>query len=169
MSTLFVDGVATEDTWQFVDGEAPVPEGDDVIVSLQLFKDQTHALVTRNAGRLGVHLEADDQIDEIVDHLDSLSLVSVAFPSFADGRAFSKARLLRDRHGFEGEVRGTGDIRIDQVSHMRRCGCDALLISHQPTIDAIVEGNSPALNLYYQPALGDAASQNGKSWARRAG
>ncbi len=169
MSTLFINGKASEDTWQFVDGEAPVPEGDDVIVSLQLFKDQTHALLTRNSGRLGVHLEADDQIDEITDHIEHLSLVSLAFPWFADGRAFSKARLLRDRHEFKGEVRGTGDIRIDQVSHMHRCGCDTLLISHQPTIDAVLEGNSPALNLYYQPALGDTASKNGRSWARRAG
>jgi len=140
-----------------------------VIVSLQVFKDNTHELLTRNSGRLGVHLEADDQIEEITDHLENLSLVSLAFPSFADGRAFSKARLLRDRHGFELEIRGTGDIRIDQVSHMYRCGCDALLISHQSTIYSLMDDKDPGLDLYYQPSvLGGEKAVSGKAWARRA-
>ncbi|NKB53898.1 MAG: DUF934 domain-containing protein [Rhizobiaceae bacterium] len=169
MSTLFVDGAVHEDRWVSVDGEQPVPEGEDVIVSLAVFEAQSHALVTRNAGRLGVYLEAGDQIEAIADHLDHIVLVALDFPSFADGRAFSKARLLRDRYQFEGQIRATGDIRIDQVSHMRRSGFDAFQVSHQPTIDSLIEDKDSGLDLFYQPAVGDSAERiAGKNWARRA-
>jgi len=171
MSTLFVNGAVTEDQWVSVDGEQPVPEGEDVIVSLAVFEEQPHALLTRNAGRLGAYLEADDQIDAIADHLELISLVALDFPSFADGRAFSKARLLRDRYGFADQIRATGDVRIDQISHMRRSGFDAFLVSHQPTIDSLTEIKDSGLDLFYQPAIEGAEARPalaGKSWARRA-
>ena len=69
MTTLFIDGAVAEDPWVSIDGEQPVPEAEDVIVSLALFEAQRHALLTRNEGRLGVYLEADDQIDAIADDL----------------------------------------------------------------------------------------------------
>ncbi|MEP1207409.1 MAG: DUF934 domain-containing protein [Rhizobiaceae bacterium] len=171
MSTLFVGGSVTEDRWVSIDGEQPVPEGEDVVVSLAIFEEQRHALLTRNVGKLGVYLEADDQIDTIVDDLDKISLVALDFPSFADGRAYSKARLLRDRHGFGGQVRATGDVRIDQVQHMRRSGFDALQVSHQPTVDSLMEIKDAGLDLFYQPAIEGAealSSMGGRSWARRA-
>ena len=171
MTTLFIDGAVAEDPWVSIDGEQPVPEAEDVIVSLALFEAQRHALLTRNEGRLGVYLEADDQIDAIAGDLGKIDLVALNFPSFADGRAFSKARLLRDRHGFAGEIRATGDVRIDQVQHMRRSGFNALAVHHQPTVDSLMEINDAGLNLFYQPAIEGAearSSSGGKSWARRA-
>ena len=170
MSTLFVNGEIAEDRWVRIDGEQPVPEGEDIIVSLPVFEAQSHELLTRNSGRLGVYLEADDQIEAITDHLHRLSLVALDFPSFADGRAFSKARLLRDRHSFAGQIRATGDIRIDQVSHMHRSGFDALQVRHQPTIDSLTEVKDLGLNVFYQPAIEGAEARPaliGKSWARR--
>jgi uncharacterized protein (DUF934 family) len=168
MSTLYVNGAALEDSWVSIDGEQPVPEGEDVIVSLNMLQEQDHGLLRRNSGRLGVHLEAGESIDDIADHLEHLSLVALDFPSFADGRAFSQARLLRDRHGFEGQVRATGDVRIDQVSHMRRCGFNAMLVTNRPTIDALNEEIDSGLDLFYQPAVGDNDVRvAGKSWARR--
>lgn len=171
MATLFIDGAVAEDLWVSIDGEQPVPEGEDVIVSLSLFEEQRHALLTRNEGRLGVYLEADDQIDTIAEDLNKIELVALDFPSFADGRAFSKARLLRDQHDFGGQIRATGDVRIDQVQHMRRSGFDALQIRHQPTVDSLMEIKDAGLNLFYQPAIEGAearSSSGGRSWARRA-
>ena len=167
MSTLFKNGAVADDTWVTVEGEQPVPEGVDVIVSLDVFKENRDALLARNDGRVGVFLDTLEAVEDIADDLGSLALVSLNFPSFADGTSYSKARLLRDRHGFEGEVRAVGDIRIDQVAFFKRCGCDALVVSHQPTIDALIEGNDPSIHLYYQPALQDAASNGGKKWTRR--
>ncbi|MEM8751109.1 MAG: DUF934 domain-containing protein [Pseudomonadota bacterium] len=170
MPTLFVDGLAVEDTWTLVDGEQPIPDGEDVIVTLPVYQANRDKLLARNDGRVGVHLDPLEPVEAIADDLDHLALVSLDFPSFADGTSFSKARLLRDRHGFEGEVRATGDIRIDQVSHMQRCGFDALSISHQATINSLIEVKDPSLKLYYQPALGDSDTRiSGKAWARRAG
>lgn len=171
MSTLFINGAVVEDRWVRVDGEQPVPEGEDVIVSLSVFEERSHDLLTRNSGQLGVYLEADDQIDKVSNHLDRISLVALDFPSFADGRAFSKARLLRDRHGFSGQIRAAGDVRIDQVSHMRRSGFDALQVRHQPTIDSLTEIKDSGLELFYQPAIEGTEVRpalSGKSWARRA-
>ena len=167
MSTLFKNGAVAEDTWVTIEGEQPIPNGSDVIVSLDVFKANRDTLLARNDGRVGVFLEPLEPIEDIADDLSSLALVSLNFPSFADGTSFSKARLLRDRHGFEGEVRAVGDIRIDQLAFFKRCGCDALLVTHRPTIDAIVEGKDPSIHLYYQPALQDAATNGGKKWTRR--
>ncbi len=169
MSTLFVNGALAEDRWVSIEGDQPVPEGEDVLVSMPYFEQNRHALLTRNAGRLGVYLEAGEQVMPLADDLDHLALISLDFPSFADGRAFSKARLLRDKYGFEGQIRATGDVRIDQISHMRRSGCDALQVSHQPTIDALIDVKDPGLELYYQPAaVSEGSAVTGKSWARRA-
>ncbi len=167
MSTLFVNGAVAEDVWVPVEGEQPIPEGVDVIVTLDLFKANRDALLARNDGRVGVYLDTLEPIEEIADDLSSISLISLNFPSFADGTSFSKARLLRDRYCFEEEVRAVGDIRIDQVAFFKRCGCDALLVTHQPTIDALIEGKDPSIHLFYQPALHDAASNGGKKWTRR--
>ncbi len=167
MSTLFVKGVVAEDVWVTVEGEQPIPEGVNVIVTLDVFKENRDALLARNDGRVGVYLDTLEPLEDIADDLSSVALVSLNFPSFADGTSFSKARLLRDRYGFEGEVRAVGDIRIDQVAFFKRCGCDALLITHQPTIDAIIEGKDPSIHLFYQPALQDTASNGGKKWTRR--
>ncbi len=169
MSYLYKDGAFQSDKWLTIDGDQPVPEGEDVIVSLTLFEEHQHALLTRNSGRLGVHLEAAEQLDAIVPHLDKFDVVSLDFPTFADGRAFSKARWLRDQHGYAGEVRAVGDVRIDQVSHMKRCGIDALLVTHQQTIDSLTDIKDPGLQLYYQPSAIDGETKaGGRAWARRA-
>ena len=65
-------------------------------------------------------LQPGDQLEKIADLLDQLSLVALAFPAFSDGRSFSKAELLRSRHHFEGAVRATGQVLVDQLPHMLR-------------------------------------------------
>jgi len=71
-----------------------------------------------------VRIEPGDDARELLPFLDRLALVEVNFPSFADGRGYSAARILREA-GFTGELRAVGDILIDQLSHLRRCGFDA--------------------------------------------
>ena len=58
-------------------------------------------------------------------YLASLPLIAVHFGSTGDGRGFTQARLLRERHGYKGELRAVGQIRIDQVFFLARCGFDA--------------------------------------------
>lgn len=168
MATLFTDGRITDDPWMMVDGDQPVPADEDVIVTSDILLAGADTQFSDRKGRLGVYLTADEQISTVAEQLKDVDLVALDFPSFADGRAFSKARLLKDEYGFAGEVRAVGDIRLDQVALMLRCGFDSLLISHQPTIDALKEGRDPGLKLFYQPAAGETGLPvSGKAWARR--
>lgn len=60
--------------------------------------------------------------------LDGVARVDLHFPKFADGRAFSQAFLLRRRLGFQGEIRATGDVLVDQVVQMQRSGFDSAVL-----------------------------------------
>ena len=71
---------------------------------------------------------------------DRLALVALSFPSFADGRAFSTARILRERYGFAGEIRAVGDVQIDRYQFMRQCGFDAFEISPERAHEQVGPG-----------------------------
>ena len=78
--------------------------------------DQTNATAVR--------IEPGDDARLLLPFLDRLALVEVNFPSSGDGRGYSAARILREA-GYTGELRAVGDIGVDQLSHLRRCGIDA--------------------------------------------
>ncbi|HVF93212.1 MAG TPA: DUF934 domain-containing protein [Sphingomonas sp.] len=71
-----------------------------------------------------VRLEAGDDARALLSHLGQLGLVEISFPSFRDGRGYSSARILREA-GFTGELRAAGDVLVDQIPLMRRCGFDS--------------------------------------------
>ncbi|MCO6391668.1 DUF934 domain-containing protein [Aliihoeflea aestuarii] len=145
-----------DDVWTRIDGEPEVDAFDNVILPLAAFLD--HAEARRNEpGRLGVHLEPGESLDVIVPHLDRLSLVSLGFPAYSDGRSFSKAELLRSRHGFKGIVRAQGDVLIDLVAHMLRTGFDELEVRNGPTLARLEAGLPGGLAVHYQPAAKAAA------------
>ncbi len=60
--------------------------------------------------------------------LDGIERIDLHFPKFTDGRAFSQAFLLRRRLGFTGGIRATGDVLIDQLLQMQRCGFDTAVL-----------------------------------------
>jgi uncharacterized protein (DUF934 family) len=88
----------------------------DPAVTVDSFADQTNAAAVR--------IEPGDDARLLLPHLDRIALVEVNFPAYGDGRGYSSARILRE-HGYKGELRAVGDVLIDQLSHMRRCGFDA--------------------------------------------
>ncbi len=85
-------------------------------VTVDSFIDQSNA----NA----VRIEPGDDARALLPHLDRLALVEVNFPVFGDGRGYSAARILREA-GYQGEMRAVGDVLVDQLYNMRRCGFDA--------------------------------------------
>jgi len=89
---------------------------DHAAVTVDACCDQTNATAVR--------IEPGDDARVLLPFLDRLALVEINFPSFGDGRGYSSARILREA-GFTGELRAVGDVGIDQLSHMRRCGFDA--------------------------------------------
>ena len=120
------------DTWQLLkpaaDGSpSVVPPDGDVIVPLALWLAQREALLSR-AGRLGVWLDSHEDPAAIAGDLDRFALVAVNFPQFGDGRGYSIARLLRERHGYTGELRAIGEVVRDHLFFMASCGFDAFLL-----------------------------------------
>ena len=85
-------------------------------VTLEAFAGQSNAAAVR--------VEAGEDARELLPHLERLRFVEVNFPAFTDGRGYSAARILREA-GYAGELRATGDVLVDQLSHMIRCGFDS--------------------------------------------
>ena len=92
------------------------PEHDEPAVTLDAFLGQSNATAVR--------IEAGEDARALLPHLDRLALVEVSFPSFRDGRGYSAASVLREA-GYAGELRAEGDVLVDQIPLMRRCGFDS--------------------------------------------
>lgn len=119
---------------------------------------------TGQSNSTAVRIEAGEDARELLPYIDRLSLVEVNFPAFGDGRGYSAARILREA-GYAGELRAVGDVLVDQLSAMRRCGFDSFR-PDKALDDAAVER---ALNRYAtsikRPSM--AAARFGQSGTRR--
>ena len=82
------------------------------------------AFVEGQSNATAVRVEPSDDVRALLPHLDRLRLIEVSFPTFRDGRGYSSARILREA-GYTGELRAEGDVLVDQIAFMRRCGFDA--------------------------------------------
>jgi uncharacterized protein (DUF934 family) len=129
---------------------------DEPAVTLEGFLDgQTNATAVR--------LEAGDDARALLPHVDRLALVEVSFPSFRDGRGYSAARILREA-GYRGELRAAGDVLVDQIAFMRRCGFDSFA-PEAPVDPGALDRALTRHADHYQPAA-DAAVP---VWKRRHG
>ncbi|HIM25356.1 MAG TPA: DUF934 domain-containing protein, partial [Rhodospirillales bacterium] len=88
------------------------------------------------------------------DDLEHLGVVALAFPVFKDGRAYSNARRLRERHGYTGEIRAIGNVLRDQYLFMLRCGFDALEVKEGET-EKDWQKATKAFSVFFQPAADD--------------
>ena len=133
----------TANLLRFRDDEAH----DEPAVTLDAFLDgQT------NAG--AVRLEAGDDARALLGHLDRVALVEVSFPTFRDGRGYSAARILREG-GYAGELRAAGDVLVDQLPFMRRCGFDSF--APDAPIDAATLDRALGRYRHHYQAAADAA------------
>jgi len=124
-------------------------------VTLDSFLGQSNAT--------SVRLEPDEDARALLPHLDRLSLIEVAFPKYRDGRGYSAARILREA-GYTGELRAAGDVLVDQIAFMRRCGFDSFVANAELDVAAV----DRAFNRYgevYQKA----ADGRSPVWALRHG
>lgn len=83
-------------------------------------------------------LRLANDADPLAQDLSQVTRIDLHFPAFTDGRAYSQAVLLRRRMGYQGEIRATGDVLVDQLLQMRRCGFDAAVLraDQDPTLAA---------------------------------
>ncbi|MCU6455479.1 DUF934 domain-containing protein [Sphingomonas sp. A2-49] len=119
---------------------------DEPAVTLDAFLGQSNATAVR--------LEAGEDARALLPQLGQLALVEVSFPTFRDGRGYSAARVLREA-GYTGELRAAGDVLVDQLPLMRRCGFDSF--APEAPIDADVLRRSLDRYDYRYQAAADAA------------
>ncbi len=118
------------DRWSTVSGEdgpfVTLTPAANSLLSLA----QWHAIRAQWPGGMpvGVQLPNDSELDQIADDLPRLALVALNFPKWTDGRAYSQARVLRSRHRFAGEIRATGEVLVDMLPLLQRCGFDAVVL-----------------------------------------
>jgi len=120
------DRQVSEDSWQRLADDQPLSDG-DVIISYRRWREQGEDIAAHQGG-LTICIDGDDDIDEVAAVAGQFAMIAVDFPSFRDGRCYSQACLLRERHGYRGEIRAVGDVLRDQLLYMSRCGIDAFVV-----------------------------------------
>jgi uncharacterized protein (DUF934 family) len=146
---LVKNGKITADALVRVADDAELPADGAILVSAARFLDDPEAL-SRRAGRTGVIWPNNRDLDDVVPYLDRLAVVALVFPSFRDGRAYTQARLLRERHGYRGELRATGQVLRDQFLFMLRAGFDAFEVKKESDAEAFA-ATVKRYSVFYQP------------------
>jgi len=77
---------------------------------------------------VGVLLPNTADVEALAADLPRLALVALEFPKWVDGRAYSQAHVLRARLRYAGEIRATGDVVVDMMPLLQRCGVDAVVL-----------------------------------------
>ncbi len=150
---LIKDGQVADDPWLRLADEEQPEVGQPVIVSLERWQAERETLMGRNAP-LGLWLRADQSPAEVADDLRYFALVALEFPKFNDGRAFSYARLLRERYGYQGEVRAVGEVLRDLLLYMHRCGFSTFQIDRDDAAERW-QAALEEVSVWYQPTADD--------------
>src|SRR3954451_5082499 len=146
---LVSDGKISSDLFVHVPDGAELPGDGAMLIPAARFLADTEAIL-RRAGKVGVIWPNNRDLDDLVPYLDRLAAVALVFPSFRDGRAYSQARLLRERHGFEGELRATGQVLRDQFVFMLRAGFDTFEVKKVSDAEAFA-ATAKRYSVFYQP------------------
>lgn len=139
MPKIIKDKQIVEDNWALLekneDGTLDIPNSGSVLVSLADWQENRDRLSQQADLQLGLALTGDDEPEEIADDLAQFQLITILFPAFKDGRGYSIARLLRDRYGYQGELRAVGDVLRDQLFYLQRCGFNAFAVREDRCIE----------------------------------
>lgn len=127
--------IVPSDAWQHVADNQPVPETGDVVLGLARVLAEP-GLLKGQSGKVGIRLDPGDDVHQAKDFLGQVSLVTIHFPKFGDGRGYTKARLLRERFKHQGELRAVGEVLADQLFYMFRCGIDSMELAEGKDVEA---------------------------------
>src|SRR5215470_1757103 len=146
---LVRSGQIADDVFVQLADDAPLPEGGAVLVSAARFMQDPEVLLNRFAGVCVLWPNSRD-VEDLAAHLDRLAAIALVFPTFRDGRAYSQARLLRERYRYRGELRATGQVLRDQFVFMLRAGFDAFDVRKQSDAEAFAQ-TVKRYSVFYQP------------------
>lgn len=141
MPLLLDSGQQTEDLWVVLPrsdtpADQTIPDG-KVLIHLASWEAQRDELKDR-ASEIGVWLDSDDEPERLATEALSLPVLAVNFPVFSDGRGYSIARLIRERLGYTGDLLAIGDVLVDQLFYMKRCGINQFRLRSDQKTDAAV-------------------------------
>jgi uncharacterized protein (DUF934 family) len=146
MAKLIRHGYAANETWQLLDaaglqawlgdGLAHDPERIGVLIPLALWLAQPQEHRDAARGAFAIVLQGGDDPQALAADLERIPVVAIEFARFNDGRGYSIARLLRQRYGYQGELRAIGDVLRDQLFYMKRVGFDAFELRADQDVEA---------------------------------
>ncbi len=139
----------SDDAFVHIADDAPLPSDGAILISAARFLEDPD-LISRRLGKTGVVWPNNRNLDDLVPYLDRLVVVALVFPTFRDGRAYSQARLLRERFLYRGELRATGQVLRDQFVFMLRAGFDAFEVKKAADAEAFAQ-TAKRYSVFYQP------------------
>ena len=165
-TTKLWDGAAfIEDSWTRAVGPSDAKDGARLILPLDVFLALDETAI--GSGRFAPEVQPGEAIEPLLPYLARLPLIVLAFPAYNDGRSYSKAELLRSRHGYHGAIRASGDILVDQIPHMIRVGFSQLEVKNPVAQRRLEDGTLTGFALHYQPAAKPSETSGGYSWRRK--
>jgi uncharacterized protein (DUF934 family) len=147
---LVKNSKVVEDQYVRILDDAPVPDDTAAIVLADRLLADAGEFAQRG-GATGVLWPNNRNVAELAPHLDRLALVALVFPTFKDGRAYTQARILRERYHFRGELRATGQVLRDQFLLLHRAGFDAFEVTKAADAPAFAKAMA-TYSVFYQPA-----------------
>ena len=129
---LSLAGVRT-DTFHDIDDDTALPDRGDVIVSLARLGSP--ARLPSRSGRIAIKVAPTDDPRALAPILERIAFVAIEFPAFADGRGYTHARTVREEMRYQGEIRATGDVGVDQLHYLARVGVTTFVLKDTHRID----------------------------------
>ncbi|SHJ24168.1 DUF934 domain-containing protein [Cycloclasticus pugetii] len=125
--TLIKNNEIVQDRWTKLDEEQAL-QTDYNIIDLAYWNANKDSLIA-SKGHLGLWVQGDESAEQFADDLQYFELIAIHFPTFVDGRGYSLAKILREKHHYTKEIRAVGDVLPDQALYLTRVGFDTLEFS----------------------------------------
>jgi len=145
---LLKGGAVVDDAWVAVGDTDPLPVS-PVIVPFKRWQAEREALIARSTP-IGVRVPNSQDVSALAPDIARFGTIVLEFPKFNDGRAYSQARVLRERMGYKGELRATGNVLRDQLLFMHRAGFDAFEVAKGDAVEAW-KAALAEFSVFYQP------------------
>ena len=137
MQKLINQSAILDNNWAFIESvESALPAG-SIIIPASYWLENKASLASRTD--IGIWLDSDAEIELYIKEIAELPLIAINFPAFANGRGYSLARLIKERTEFKGELRAIGDVLLDQLFFMKRCGFNTFLLKEGLSAEKALE------------------------------
>lgn len=147
MHRLYRNGEPALEQWRHLDEWPAVDRHGHFTVPLAVWLNAPDAVP---ATPVGVRLTAHDDVAALAPSVDRADLIVLVVERFEDGRFLTQVNDLRQQYGYRNEIRARGDVIIDQIAFMSRCGINSFEFSQPVAADAVRRALG-AFTLRYQP------------------